>query len=66
MLRSMEVIRGTAGADASAGAIGGTLVLRTVTADDLIPTVKLRAAKLACASARCWQNLQSMLPGQHN
>jgi len=37
MLRSMEVIRGTAGADASAGAIGGTLVLRTVTADDLIP-----------------------------
>ncbi|QYZ68651.1 TonB-dependent receptor domain-containing protein [Neotabrizicola shimadae] len=36
MLRSMEVVRGTASADASAGAIGGTLVLRTVTAEDLI------------------------------
>lgn len=37
MLRSMQVVRGPTGADASAGAIGGTLVLRTVTAEDLIP-----------------------------
>lgn len=36
MLREVEVVRGPAGVDAAAGAIGGTLALRTVTADDLI------------------------------
>jgi hemoglobin/transferrin/lactoferrin receptor protein len=36
MLRSVEVIRGPAGAGAAAGAIGGTLALRTVEAADLI------------------------------
>jgi len=36
MLRSVEVIRGPAGADAASGAIGGTLALRTVEAADLI------------------------------
>lgn len=36
MLRSMEVVRGPAGADAAPGAIGGTLALRTVEAADLI------------------------------
>ena len=36
MLRSVEVIRGPAGADAAPGAIGGTLALRTVEAADLI------------------------------
>lgn len=36
MLRSMEVVRGPAGADAAPGAIGGTLSLRTVEAADLI------------------------------
>lgn len=36
MLRSVEVIRGPADPDAAAGAIGGTLALRTVEADDLI------------------------------
>ena len=36
MLRSIEVVRGPAGADAAAGAIGGTLALRTVEAGDLI------------------------------
>lgn len=36
MLRSVEVVRGPAGADAAAGAIGGTLALRTIEAADLI------------------------------
>lgn len=36
MLRSMEVVRGPASADAAPGAIGGTLALRTVEAADLI------------------------------
>ncbi|GAA6200449.1 TonB-dependent receptor [Aquicoccus sp. SU-CL01552] len=36
MLRSVEIVRGPAGTDAAAGAIGGTLKLRTVEADDLI------------------------------
>ena len=36
MLRSVEVVRGPAGAEAAVGAIGGTLALRTVEAADLI------------------------------
>ena len=36
MLRSLEVVRGPAGADAAPGAIGGTLALRTVEAADLL------------------------------
>ena len=36
MLRSVEVVRGTTGADAAPGAIGGTVALRTVEAADLI------------------------------
>lgn len=36
MLRSIEVVRGPVGTKAAAGAIGGTLALRTVEADDLI------------------------------
>lgn len=45
MLRSMEVVRGTASADASAGAIGGTLVLRTVAAEDLIAEGETQGAE---------------------
>lgn len=36
MLRSVEVVRGTAGADAAPGAIGGTVALRTIEAADLL------------------------------
>lgn len=36
MLRSVEVVRGPAGAEAASGAIGGTVALRTVEAADLI------------------------------
>jgi hemoglobin/transferrin/lactoferrin receptor protein len=36
MLRSIEVVRGPSGAGAATGGIGGTLALRTITADDLI------------------------------
>jgi len=35
-LRSVQVVRGPTGTDAATGAIGGTLALRTVGADDLI------------------------------
>lgn len=36
MLRAVSVTRGPAGAEAAAGAIGGTLALRTIEADDLM------------------------------
>ncbi|WP_068118955.1 TonB-dependent receptor domain-containing protein [Tropicimonas marinistellae] len=36
MLRSVDVVRGPAGTNAAAGAIGGTLALRTIDAEDLL------------------------------
>lgn len=45
MLRSMEVVRGPAGADAAPGAIGGTLALRTVEAADLIAPDRIQGGE---------------------